>query len=71
MNRQAAEDICRMGEEILRKLQALGNYVLENCEPQQIEHIVPALARCASELDVEILEPIHRRNSDLKPSFLP
>jgi hypothetical protein len=46
MRRQTAEDICRMGEEILEKMQALNNYILENCEPQQIERIVLALALC-------------------------
>lgn len=71
MKRQTAEDICRVGEEILQKMQALSNYVLENCEPQQIERIIPALALCVTELDIEILEPIHRKYPDLSPSFSP
>lgn len=71
MKRQSAEEICRMGEEILSRIQALSNYVLENCEAQQIERIVPALAVCVTELDIEILEPIHRKYPDLSPSFSP
>ena len=71
MKEQLAENICSMVDEILNQMQALNNYVIENCERSQLERIAPALALCVSELDIEILEPIYREYPKLKPGFLP
>jgi hypothetical protein len=71
MKKQSAESICRMVDEILNQMQALNNYVIENCERAQLERIATALALCVSELDLEILEPIYREYPGLKPAFLP
>ena len=71
MNRQVAENICRMVEAILAQMQSFNNYAIENCERAHLERIVSAMALCVTELDIEILEPIHRQYPDLKPPFLP
>jgi hypothetical protein len=71
MKKQAAEEICRMIEEILNQMQILSNYVLANCEQSDLERIVLAAALCVGELDTEILVPIHREYPVLKPTFLP
>jgi hypothetical protein len=71
MKKQAAEDVCRMVEEVINQMQTLNNYVLANCEQSELERIAPVLALCVTELDVEILVPIHREYPGLKPTFLP
>lgn len=71
MDKKIADDICNMVEDILGQMQACNNYVIANCEQPQLKRIATALARCVSELDIEILEPIHREFPELKPSFLP
>jgi hypothetical protein len=71
MKKQVAENVCGMVDEILNKMQALNNYVIENCERSQLERIAPTLALCVRELDIEILEPIYREYPKLKPGFLP
>jgi hypothetical protein len=71
MKKQVAADICRMADEILDQMQALNNYVITNCERPALERMVPALAVCVTELDIEILEPIHREYPEFKPAFLP
>jgi hypothetical protein len=71
MKKQAAEDICRMVEEVIKQMQILNNYVLANCEHAEIKRIAPAVALCVGELDTEILVPIHREYPGLKPTFLP
>jgi hypothetical protein len=70
MKRRVAEDICSMADNILNQMQALNNYVIDNCERSDLERIVPALALCVTELDLEILEPVYREYVDLKPAFL-
>jgi hypothetical protein len=71
MKRQVAEDICRMVDEILTQMQAFNNYAIENCDRSHLERIVPALALCVTELDIEILEPVYKQYPELKPAFLP
>ena len=71
MKKQAAEDICRMVEEVIDQMQTLNNYVLTRCEPSDVERIAHAVARCVTELDIDILVPIHREFPMLKPTHLP
>jgi hypothetical protein len=71
MKKQVAEEICNLVEEILSRMQVCNNYVIASCEQPQLKRIVTALARCVTELDIELLEPIHREFPELKPSFLP
>jgi len=70
MKKQVAEEICGMIEDILGQMQVCSNYAIENCEQYQLKSIVTALAKCVTELDIEILEPIHRAFPELKPPFL-
>jgi len=70
MKKHVARDICTLVEEILSQMQTLNNYIIANCEPSQFAKITPVLAACVTELDIEILEPIHREYPDLKPAFL-
>jgi hypothetical protein len=71
VKKQTAEEICARLDEILAKLQEFNNYAIANCERSQLERIVPTLALCVTELDLEILEPIYREYPELKPAFLP
>ena len=70
MKKQVAQDICNMVDQILGQMQAFNNYVVANCDRSRLEHIVPALALCVTELDLEILEPIYKEYPELKPAFL-
>jgi hypothetical protein len=70
MKKQVAEDVCSMVDEILSQMQAFNNYAIMNCERSQLERIVPALALCVTELDLEILDPVYREYPELKPAFL-
>ena len=69
MKKQVAEEICRMVDDILNRMQTFNNYVIENCERPQLERIVPALALCVTELDIEILEPVYREYPERKACF--
>jgi hypothetical protein len=71
MKKKVAEDICSMVDDILNQMQAFNNYVVVNCERSQLERIVPALARCVTTLDLEILDPVYREYPEFKPTFLP
>ena len=71
MKKQVAEDICRMVEDVINQMRSLNNYALANCEPSEIERIAHVVALCVTELDIEILVPIHREYPTLKPTFLP
>jgi len=70
MKKQVAEEICRMVDDILAKMQTFNNYAIENCERPQLERIAPALALCVAELDIEILEPVYREYPELRPAFM-
>ena len=68
MQRETAETMCAMLDDILERLSAFNNFV--NANELGEGRTGQAIAVCVTEIDLEILEPIYRAFPDLKPDYL-
>lgn len=71
MKKQVAEQICQKLEAIIGQMNGLNNFLIANGDEGDRKRIQPVLAMCVTELDIEILVPIHREFPEFKPGFLP